>query len=370
MFHTRSILSHTLLVSIAFCAVQSRLRGDERAWIVYEGTSGLGFGKNIVLISGDEEYRSEEALPQLGKILADRHGFRCTVLFAIDPQTGLINPNCGTNIPGLEALDTTDLMVIFTRFRDLPDDQMQHIDRFLRAGKPVIGMRTASHAFNIAGEKPWAQYGNYYNGEKAEWADGFGRLVLGEKWISHHGHHKHESTRGLIADGAKNHPVLRGINDGGIWGPTDVYGVRLPLPGDSLPLVLGQVVMRDGEYDEKDPFYGMKPDDSRPVPGEKNAPMMPIAWTKTYQLPGGQIGHSFTTTMGASTDLVNESVRRLLVNAVYWLLDMDEQIPQTGTDVRIVGDYKPTGFEFRPDEYWTKRKMQVSELEEAFQGAE
>ncbi|MEZ6146430.1 MAG: hypothetical protein R3B91_13660 [Planctomycetaceae bacterium] len=134
MFYTRSILSHTLLVSIAFCAVQSRLRGDERAWIVYEGTSGLGFGKNIVLISGDEEYRSEEALPQLGKILADRHGFRCTVLFAIDPQTGFINPNCGTNIPGLEALDTADLMVIFTRFRDLPDDQTQHIDRFLRAG--------------------------------------------------------------------------------------------------------------------------------------------------------------------------------------------------------------------------------------------
>src|SRR3954462_4446798 len=85
----------------------------------YEGGDGPGKGKYIVLVSGDEEYRSEEALPQLGKILAKRHGFRCTVLFAIDPADGTINPNV-SNIPGLEALDSADLTVIFTRFRDLP----------------------------------------------------------------------------------------------------------------------------------------------------------------------------------------------------------------------------------------------------------
>src|SRR5271168_4525459 len=83
--------------------------------------------KNIVLISGDEEYRSEELLPQLAKILATHHGFRCTVLFAIDPKTGKIDPDQVDNIPGLEALDTADLMVIMTRFRDLPDNQMKHI---------------------------------------------------------------------------------------------------------------------------------------------------------------------------------------------------------------------------------------------------
>src|SRR5215208_2778887 len=105
-------------------------------WVVYEGGDGPGKGKHIVLVSGDEEYRSEEALPQLGKILATHHGFKCTVLFAIDPKTGFINPNVNNNIPGLEALKTADLMVIFTRFRNLPPEQMKHIDEYLTAGKP------------------------------------------------------------------------------------------------------------------------------------------------------------------------------------------------------------------------------------------
>src|SRR6188768_2780893 len=117
--------------------------------VVYEGGEGSGKGKHIVLITGDEEYRSEEALPQLGKILAKHHGFKCTVLFAIG-EDGTINPNA-SNIPGLEALASADLMVIFTRFRDLPDDQMKHIVSYLDAGKPVVGIRTATHAFNIRG---------------------------------------------------------------------------------------------------------------------------------------------------------------------------------------------------------------------------
>src|SRR5437763_855248 len=95
-------------------------------WVVYPGGDGPGKGKHFVLVSGDEEYRSEEALPQFGKILAKHHGFKCTVLFAIDPKDGTINPNV-SNIPGLEALKTADLMVIFTRFRDLPDEQMKHV---------------------------------------------------------------------------------------------------------------------------------------------------------------------------------------------------------------------------------------------------
>src|SRR5438132_4079049 len=131
-------------------------------WVVYEGGDGPGKGKHIVLVSGDEEYRSEEALPQLGKILAKRHGFKCTVLFAIEDgreipspggkapnlvrtDVGAINPNI-SNIPGLEALATADLMVIFTRFRDLPYEQMKHIVNYIEAGKPIVGIRTATHA--------------------------------------------------------------------------------------------------------------------------------------------------------------------------------------------------------------------------------
>src|SRR5437870_3694497 len=110
-------------------------------WIVYDDFDGSGKGKHIVLISGDEEYRSEEALPQLGKILAKRHGFKCTVLFAIDPKDGTINPNQNDNIPGLEALATADLMVIFTRMRKLPKEQMKHLVDYIESGRPIVGMR-------------------------------------------------------------------------------------------------------------------------------------------------------------------------------------------------------------------------------------
>jgi hypothetical protein len=303
--------------------------------LVIEGGEGPGKGKHVVLVSGDEEYRSEEALTQLAKILAKHHGFTCTVLYAIDPATGDIAPNKGDNIPGLEALRKADLMVIATRFRNLPDEQMKEIDDYLKAGKPVIGMRTATHGFNIPKGRTYAHYGNGYGGEKKEWADGFGRAVLGEKWITHHGHHGKESTRGLVAPEAKDHPILRGIADGDIWGPTDVYGVRLPLPGDSKPLVLGQVL------------EGMTPD-SPVVEGndaKKNDPMMPVAWVKTYSVEGGPSGRVFTTTMGAATDMTSEGMRRLLVNACYWATGLEDKIPEKSV-VDVVGTFEPTAFGF------------------------
>lgn len=321
-----------LLVALSLSVVSVRPLWADDQWLTVSGASGPGQGKNVVLVSGDEEYRSEEALTQLAKILATHHGFSCTVLYAIDPKNGEISPNTGNNIPGLEALAKADLMVIATRFRNLPDEQMKHIDDYLRAGKPVIGMRTATHAFNVPKDRAYAHYGNGYGGEKKEWADGFGRLVLGEKWISHHGHHGKESTRGILAPDAKDHPILRGIADGDIWGPTDVYGVRLPLPGDSKPLVLGQVLT------------AMTPD-SAPVEGKKNDPMMPVAWTKTYAIDGGPAGRVFTTTMGSSTDMAAEGTRRMLVNACYWATGLEDKIPAKST-VDLVGSFEPTPFGF------------------------
>jgi hypothetical protein len=298
----------------------------QSAGIVFEGKTGPGHGKHVVLVSGDEEYRSEEGLPQMAKILAERHGFKCTVLFAIDKNDGTINPNQNDNIPGLEALDSADLLILFTRFRNLPDDQMRHIADYVEAGKPIVGLRTATHAFNPAKEGSFARYG----WQSKDWDGGFGRQVLGETWINHHGGHGTQSTRGIIAPGQQDNPILRGIKDGDIWGPTDVYGVRLPLPGDSQPLVLGQVLV------------GMKSDD-KPLEGPKNDPMMPIAWTKTYKSASGKTGRAFTTTMGASQDLSSEGLRRLLVNASYWALGMEDNIP-AASNVDIVGQYDPTPF--------------------------
>jgi hypothetical protein len=317
---------------------------NAQQWVTFEGKDGPGKGKSVVLISGDEEYRSEECLPMLGKMLAERHGFKCTVLFPVDPKTGEINPKHTQNVPGLEALGSADLMIILTRFRNLPDEQMKHIDDYLKAGKPVIGLRTSTHAFNgLKGQ--YAKYNNGYKGDEAEWADGFGRLVLGEKWINHHGGHKTEATRGIFAPDAKGNPLLNGINDGEIWGATDVYGVRLPLPGDSKPLVLGQVTKRKGpaKKAEEDPNFGLSPED-QPVEGnKKNDPMMPVAWTKSYQIPGGKQGRAFTTTMGSGTDFTNEALRRLVVNATYHLLDL--KVPDKA-DVAIVGEYKPSAYGF------------------------
>ena len=299
-------------------------------WLEVRGGDGPGKGKSVVLVSGDEEYRSEEALSQLAKILATRHGFDCTVLYAIDPATGKIEPNKNDNIPGLEKLGSADLMVIATRFRNLPDEQMRHVDAYLKAGKPVVAMRTATHAFNIPEGRTYRRW-SWDNGG-ADFTQGFGRQVLGETWISHHGGHGSESTRGIVAPGAESHPILRGIAPGSIWGPTDVYGVRLPLPGDSKPLVLGAVLA------------GMK-SDSEPVKGEKNEPMMPVAWTKSYAVDGGPQGRSFTTTMGAATDLVAEGTRRMLVNACYWATGLEEKIPAK-SNVDLVGTYEPTSFGF------------------------
>jgi hypothetical protein len=124
---------------------------NEEPLVVYEGQEGSGKGKHIVLVSGDEEYRSEEALPMLGKILAVHHGFKCTTLFAIDPETGIIDPQNQTNIPGLHNLETADMMVLFTRFRELPDEQMKYIVDYTNAGKPVMGLRTATPLPVIAG---------------------------------------------------------------------------------------------------------------------------------------------------------------------------------------------------------------------------
>ena len=336
-------------------------------WVTYAGEKDM---PKIVLVSGDEEYRSEEALPQLAKILTKRHGFNTQVLFAQDPaKPGKINANYLHNIPGLESFASADLMVIFTRFRALPDEQMKHIDDYLKAGKPVIGIRTSTHAFNFKAEDTtsYRHYGNYYDGDD-EWKDGFGRLVLGEKWISHHGHHRHQSTVGLRAPNAGNHPILNGINDGDVWAPSDVYGVRLPLPGDAQPLILGQVTNRAGEYDENDPLYGMKSTDNEIAKvnsGSKkkdinvNDPMMPVAWTKSYQIPGGNKGQAFASTVGASTDMLSEGVRRMYVNAIYDLLG--KEVPSKA-DVNFVGDYKPTAFAFTKEGHWEEKNVSISSL--------
>lgn len=341
---------------------------NSKQWITYTPNKTSTKNKRVVLVSGDEEYRSEEALPQLAKILSTHHGFECSVLFAQNPENpGIIDPAYTLNIPGLHLLEEADLMILFTRFRALPDKQMRHFEKYLKEGKPVIGIRTATHAFRYKDTTSyWRHWGNYYNGPKQEWKGGFGQKILGVDWHSHHGRHGHQSTRGFFPKGKKEHPILNGVPDGAIWGPTDVYGLPLPINPEITPIVYGQVVERDGAYDDTDVLFGMKESDKTaaiPNPDKNidlNNPMMPIVWSKSYQINEGIAGSSITSTIGASTDLLNESVRRLFVNATYHLLELS--VPQKA-NVNLVGNYTPSQFKFQKEGYWTEKRMRVADME-------
>jgi hypothetical protein len=325
----------SIATALGFLFVTAAAAQAADPWVVYPGGDGPGAGKHVVLVAGDEEYRSEEALPQLAKILAVRHGFKCTVLFSIDPETGEIDPLNQTNIPGLKKLQTADLMIIATRFRELPDEQMKYVDEYVNSGKPIIGMRTATHAFMYK-RNPDSPYAKYHWRSK-EWPGGFGQQVLGETWVSHHGHHAHESTRGVVNPKLEDHPIVQGVED--IWGPTDVYTVK-NLTDDAKVLVYGQVL------------EGMEPTDP-PVENEKNDPMMPLAWTRHYKTDSGESARVFCTTMGAAADLSSEGLRRLLVNAAYWCVGLEDKIPAE-SNVEIVGTFEPTFYGFGKHEKGVK----------------
>ena len=309
--------------------------GANAGHLIYTGTNGPGVGRHIVLLAGDEEYRSEEAMPMMARILAFRHGFKCTVLFSMDPASGEIDPLNKTHLPGLEVLSSADLCFMFLRFRELPDSQMRHFVDFVNSGKPMIALRTSTHAFSYDLNKgsPYAKY----DWRCKEWPGGFGQQVLGETWVNHHGAHGKESTRGVLraGDGSQERypatapvlQILRGVKD--IWGPSDVYAVT-HLPQDAQVLVWGQVLQ------------GMRPSDA-PVTGPKNDPMMPLIWLREHTGESGRKSQVLTSTIGAAVDLESEDLRRLFVNGCYYLTGL--RVPQKA-DARCVGEYKPTYFGF------------------------
>ncbi len=304
-------------------------------WLTYPGGEGPGKGKHIVLIAAEQEYRSEQALPMLARILSKSHGFDCTVLFSentkgeVDPtlkirweQKGVVH-----NIPGLEHLKNADLMILFSRLLTLPDEQIAHIIEYLDSGKPIIGIRTANHGFleNFPYEK---------NGKNVQ----FGNDILGGTFLSHHGNWHADSTRGIIVEGQKNHPILIGVTD--IWGPSDVY--RTYPEGESLPkdctaLVYGQ------------PLMGRSHDDA--INPEKVA--LPIAWTKTWRTTTGKDANVFHVTMGSARDYQSAGLRRMTINAVYWCLGMSDRI-SADSSVDIIGEYEPLESGFNYEELGVK----------------
>jgi type 1 glutamine amidotransferase len=291
--------------------------------VVYEGDQGPGRGKHIVFLAGDHEYRSEESLPALARIMARRYGFKCSVFFTTNPQTGFIEPG-SSHIAGLEALRTADLMVVFLRFQDFPDAEMQHIADYLDRGGPVVGFRTATHAFQI--RRPDAKFLRFHWQNKGDFPGGFGRQILGETWVSHYGTNHKMSSRLILEPSQASHPVLRGVKD--VWVQSGGYTAD-PLP-PSVILARGQIL------------NGMTPD-SPPNPDKQQ---VPVAWVRSYSSASGKSGRVFTTTHGASEDLLNEGFRRLAVNGLLWAVGLENSIAADG-DVALVGPYQPTTFNFK-----------------------
>lgn len=290
--------------------------------VVYQGDRGPGRGKHIVFLAGDHEYRSEETLPALARMLAKHYGFTCSVFFTTDPKTGFIEPG-SSNIAGLEALTTADLLVIFLRFQDLPDDQMQHVVDYLDRAGPVVGLRTATHAFEIL--RPDARFLKYTRKGVEGYAGGFGRQILGETWVSHSGTNHEQSARLVLQAAQSSHPILRGVQD--VWVQSGVYTAN-PIAGSQI-LAMGQIL------------DGMTPDS--PLSTEKEA--QPVAWYRTYPSASGTAGRVFTTTHGASEDLLNHGFRRMLVNACLWSAGLEGTIRPDG-DIRFVGPFRPSTFDF------------------------
>jgi type 1 glutamine amidotransferase len=320
----RAIAAAVLIVAATVTAAPPARQAAPVNTVSYEGTSGPGRGKHIVFIAGDQEYRSEEALPMLARLLARHYGFKTTVFFTIHPETGFIDVN-SSFMTGLDALRAADLVVLGLRFRDFPDEQMQHIADYLTRGGPVMGLRTSTHAFQI--RRPDARFLAWDHMNKdAAFQGGFGRQILGETWISHYGTNHVQFSRLLTVNGYDgSHPILSGV--GRMFMQSGGYTAD-PM-ADSSILALGEIV------------NGPSPSAER-VPGKKQ---MPVAWTRTYTYGGGPPGRVFTTTHGASEDFLNDGFRRMVVNAALWAVGLESAIRHTN-NIAFVGGYRPSPYAF------------------------
>ena len=301
---------------------------SDESWLTFSGHKGPGKGKHVVLIAADQEYRSEQSMPMLAKVLAHHHGFNCTVLFSVN-ESGEVDPTLPAplkdktrrhRIPGLMYLADADCVIWLSRYMQLEDDQMQHFHEYFDSGKPLIALRTANHGFY--GGKRYRK-----NGKLVSLRD-----MLGGAFMGHHGGWHRESTRGIIVPEAKQHPIMTGVTD--VWGTSDVYrchGDRFPFPDDCTALMLGQ------------PLVNLKPD----APPNSNKEPLPIAWIKTWVGNNGRSTRILHFTMGSAEDFQNSGVRRLTVNGVYWGLGMEDSM-DPNRSVEIVGDYTPlrSGFNY------------------------
>lgn len=325
-------LSLILALLLVMSPVWAHPVPESPKWLTFEGGEGPGKGKHIILIAADQEYRSEQSMPMMAGILSQNHGIDCTVLFGVN-EDGLVDPTMPVypkkgkeadfkshSIPGLEHLEKADLVIFFPRLLTLPLEQQKLIVEYLDSGKPIIGLRTANHGFR----RPLPYK---IDGQQVR----FGEL-LGGRFRGHHGNWHRDSTQGHLVEAQKAHPILTGVKD--IWGPSDVY--RTFKDGESFPedctaLVFGQPLIGREKGGAANP---------------KKIPL-PVAWFKTWKTSGGRSARVFQSTMGSGKDLESPGLRRLIINAAYWGMGLEDQIT-ADSNVAYIGEYKPlaSGFNY------------------------
>jgi len=288
--------------------------------LVYEGESGIGKGKHLVFIASDHEYRSEETCPALARILAKHHGFKTTVLFGLNPE-GHITAGA-SNVPGMEVLAEADGLVIFTRFLNLPDEQMKHLVTYLDRGGPIVGLRTSSHAFKIPKGSTYYKYDFRYPGD--EFKNGFGEQILGNTWVGHYGRNHKQGTRIQIKPDQKEHAILRGVKDGAFCHAGGYNGI----PGPDFTVLTNSQPLVSMEKDAK---------------SDATKPPVASTWTRYYKSKDGKKARVFHSTQGASEDILDQNYRRMLLNGILWSIGMEAKItPDLVMD--FVGPYKPNTF--------------------------
>lgn len=288
--------------------------------VVYEGTAGPGKGTHIVFLASDHEYRTEETCPALARILAKHHGYKCTVLFGID-KNGYIEAG-SSNIPGMEALQDADLLVIFTRFLNLPGEQMDHLVSYLERGGPVVGFRTSSHAFKIPADSPYAKYS--FQSKVPGYEKGFGHQILGNTWVGHYGKNHKQGTRIEIVPAQKNNVILQGVGNNAFCHAGAYNGIAGP---DFTVLTNSQ------------PLVSMNKD----AAADTSKPPVPSTWTRHYTTKDGKKHRVFHSTQGASEDILDDDYRRLLINGIIWAAGNEASI-KPDLNINFVGPYNPTTF--------------------------
>ncbi|MEJ6717118.1 MAG: type 1 glutamine amidotransferase [Akkermansiaceae bacterium] len=290
--------------------------------ITYEGGEGPGKGKHIVFVASDHEYRTEETCPALARILSKHHGFKTTVLFGVD-EKGHIKAGA-SDIKGLEALQKADLMVIFARFLDLPDNQMKHIADYVERGGPVVGLRTSSHAFKIPKGKTYSRFDFKYSGD--DFKNGFGHQVLGNTWVGHYGRNHKQATRIQLITSQKENPILKGVENNALC----MAGAYVGIPDETFTVLT-----------ESQPLNGM----TKGSPADPNKKPSPSTWTRHYSTKDGKKARVFHSTQGASQDLLDSNYRRLIINGIFWAAGLEKEI-KADAKIDFVGAYTPTRFGF------------------------